>query len=49
MKSTRDRDHAAFQTADSRKIRLRSRLTQLVSALQAAQRDEATPAGAASP
>ena len=49
MKSIRDRDHAAFQTADSRKIRLRSRLTQLVSALQAAQRDEATPAGAASP
>ena len=38
-KTGRDRDHAAAQTADSLMIRLRSRLTQLVSALQAAQRD----------
>ena len=43
LKSGRDRDHSAFQAADSIKVRLRSRLTQLVSALQAAQRDtEAT-------
>jgi hypothetical protein len=52
MKLTRDRDHAAAQTAESSKVRLRSRLTRLVGALQAAQRDEAAPptsAGAASP
>jgi hypothetical protein len=39
LKTGRDRDHSAAQTADSMKIRLRSRLTQLVSALQAAHRD----------
>jgi hypothetical protein len=39
LRSVRERDHSAFQTADSLKTRLRSRLTQLVSALQAAQRD----------
>ena len=52
LKLTRERDHAASQTAESSKIRLRSRLTRLVGALQAAQRDSdapATPAGAASP
>jgi hypothetical protein len=37
LKSAHVRDHSAFQIADSLKIRLRSRLTQLVSALQAAQ------------
>jgi hypothetical protein len=40
----RERDHSAFQTADTLKIRLRSRLTQLVSALQAAQRGPDKPA-----
>jgi hypothetical protein len=39
MKTGRDRDHAAVQTAETAKVRLRSRLTQLVSAIQAAQRD----------
>lgn len=38
MKSGRDRDHSAAQTAESLKIRLRSRLTQLSGALEAAQR-----------
>jgi hypothetical protein len=42
LNSVGDRDHSAFQIADSLKIRLRSRLSQLVGALQAAQRD--TPA-----
>jgi hypothetical protein len=42
MKMGRDRDHAAVQTAETAKVRLRSRLTQLVSAIQAAQRDSAT-------
>ena len=37
MKSGRDRDHVAYQIAESGKVRLRSRLTQLVSAIQAAQ------------
>ncbi len=41
MKTGRDRDHSAAQTAESQKVRLRSRLTQLVGALQAAQRDTA--------
>ena len=40
----RERDHGATQTADSQRIQLRSRLTQLVSALQAAHTD--TPAKA---
>jgi len=44
MKTGRDRDHAAAQLADSQKIRLRSRLTLLVGALQAAQRDAAASA-----
>jgi hypothetical protein len=51
MKQTREKDHGASQTAESMKIRLRSKLTQLVGALQAAQRDGAappTPASAAS-
>lgn len=39
MKTGRDRDHSAAQNANSTKIRLRSRLTQLVGALQAAQRE----------
>jgi len=39
LKSVRERDHSASQVADSLKIRLRSRLTQLVGALQAAQSD----------
>jgi hypothetical protein len=39
LKSGRDRDHSAAQVAESAKVRLRGRLTQLVSALQAAQRD----------
>lgn len=42
MKATRDRDHAATQAAESLKIRLRSRMTQLVGALQAAQQDSPT-------
>jgi len=42
MKTGRDRDHAAVQTAETAKVRLRSRLTQLVSAIQAAQRDSGT-------
>ncbi|HEV3028831.1 MAG TPA: hypothetical protein VG457_14730 [Planctomycetota bacterium] len=41
MKTGRDRDHSAVQTAETAKVRLRSRLTQLVSAIQAAQRDSA--------
>lgn len=41
MRLSRERDHSTFQAADSLRIRLRSRLTQLVSALQAAQRDVA--------
>ena len=52
MRSNRDRDHAASQLADTQKVRLRSRLTLLVGALQAAQRESAgpsTPAAAASP
>ena len=39
MKTGRERDHAASQAADSIKIRLRSRLSHLVGALQAAQQD----------
>jgi hypothetical protein len=41
MKSGRDGDHAASQTANSLKIRLRSRLSHLVGALQATQQDAA--------
>lgn len=44
LRSARERDHSAAQVADSLKIRLRSRLTQLVSALNAAQRDTAANA-----
>lgn len=43
LKSGRDRDHAAAQAAESAKIRLRSRLTQLVTALQYAQKDAEAP------
>jgi hypothetical protein len=43
VKTGRDRDHAAVQTAETAKVRLRSRLTQLVSAIQAAQRESAAP------
>src|SRR5579862_8172307 len=43
LKSNRDRDHAAAQSAESTKIRLRSRLTQLVTALQYAQKDAEAP------
>jgi hypothetical protein len=39
LKTNRDRDHGATQAADSTRTRLRSRLTQLVSALQVAQKD----------
>jgi hypothetical protein len=39
-KTGHDRDHAAAQQAESTKIRLRSRMTLLVAALQAAQQDE---------
>lgn len=39
MKTGRDRDHGEAQAADSTKVRLRSRLTQLIGALQAAQKD----------
>ncbi|HLY73042.1 MAG TPA: hypothetical protein VKU80_02895, partial [Planctomycetota bacterium] len=42
MKTGRDRDHGAVQAAETAKVRLRSRLTQLVSAIQAAQRDSGT-------
>jgi hypothetical protein len=41
LKTGRDRDHSAAQAAESMRIRLRSRLTQLVSAHQAAHRDTA--------
>lgn len=41
LKSGRERDHSASQAADSLKIRLRSRLSHLVGALQAARRDTA--------
>jgi len=41
QKTGRDRDHLAAQTAESTKIRLRNRLTQLVSALQLAQNESA--------
>jgi hypothetical protein len=50
QKHGRDRDHAAAQNAESTKIRLRGRLTQLVSALQIAQKESesgAAPAEAA--
>ena len=43
MRNVRERDHSAFQAADSLKVRLRSRLTQLVSALQASQREPGKP------
>lgn len=39
LKTSGERDHGATQAADSTKIRLRSRLTQLISALQVAQKD----------
>ena len=39
MKTGRERDHLAAQSAESTKIRLRSRLTVLVSALQMAQKE----------
>jgi hypothetical protein len=39
MKTGRERDHSAAQLADSQKVRLRSRFTLLVGALQAAQRE----------
>ncbi len=42
-KTGHDRDHAAAQQAESTKIRLRSRMTLLVAALQAAQQDEQNP------
>ncbi len=41
LRSVRERDHSSFQAAESLKIRLRSRLSHLVGALQAAQRDSA--------
>ncbi len=48
QKTGRDRDHLAAQNAESAKIRLRGRLTQLVSALQMAQKEtEAVAAGPA--
>lgn len=43
----RDRDHAAAEAAETMKVRLRSRLTRLVTALQAAQMGSA--GGAAAP
>lgn len=46
MGTGRDRDHAAAQSAESTKIRLRSRMTQLVSALQAAQTEADAPKAA---
>lgn len=46
LKSNRDRDHGATQAADSTRIRLRSRMTQLIAALQMAQKD---PEGAVPP
>jgi hypothetical protein len=49
LKSGRDRDHAAAQAAESAKIRLRSRLTQLVTALQFAQGDTPPPGMAVAP
>src|SRR5438477_3555672 len=50
MKTGRDRDHAAAQSAESIKIRLRSRMTQLVAALQLAQKEsEEAPADHAEP
>jgi len=53
IKTGRDRDHAAAQSAESTKVRLRSRLTQLVSALQSAQREteknSSTPNGPLKP
>lgn len=39
LKSGRDRDHSAAQTAETLKVRLRSRLTHLVGALEVAQRE----------
>jgi hypothetical protein len=45
LKTGRERDHAAAQAAESIKIRLRSRLTQLVAAIQAAQKDAETLRG----
>jgi hypothetical protein len=43
LKLNRDRDHGATQAADSARIRLRSRLTQLVGALQMANNPSAGP------
>jgi hypothetical protein len=44
LKSNRDnRDHGAIQSADSTRIRLRSRLTVLVGALQAANKESEAP------
>ncbi|MBI3857723.1 MAG: hypothetical protein HY293_18735, partial [Planctomycetes bacterium] len=43
LKLNRDRDHGATQAADSARIRLRSRLTQLVGALQVANNPSAGP------
>jgi hypothetical protein len=45
QKTGRDRDHLAAQNAESTKIRLRGRLTQLVSALQMAQKEMEGAAG----
>lgn len=45
LRMGRERDHSATQTADSLRIRLRSRLTQLVGALQAAHTDTAPAPG----
>jgi hypothetical protein len=47
LKLNRDRDHGATQAADSARIRLRSRLTQLVGALQMANSPSAGPLPAA--
>jgi hypothetical protein len=43
-KTGHDRDHAAVQQNESLKIRLRSRMTQLVAAVQAANQDAENPA-----
>jgi len=43
IKTGRDRDHVAVQAAETTKVRLRSKLSLLVSAMQAAQNDTKAP------
>jgi hypothetical protein len=46
MKTGRERDHGAAQAAESAKVRLRARMTQLVTAMQSAQKEGEASASA---